>query len=400
MPGLPESFVDTPESFARMRQDLTHAKRIAIDTEFIGEDAYAPELCLIQVATSEALFVIDPYAVGDVAPFWRILTRPDCLTVFHAGREELRMCHRAIEAVPSHSFDVQIAAGLLGHGWPLGHGSLVSTLCHQTVSKAETLTNWRARPLRDEQIRYAFDDVRWLLRMHDLLDTGLTKHDRYGWFAEEMARFLAHSLLDSEQSEKWRKLKGISGMTRRQLASVRELFTWREELASRHNKPPRLMMRDDLLVELARRSSIREKEIASVRGISAGHVPVLVEVLRRAKDLHADLCPVQVVREAEPEQMDIILSVLSAVVQNYCVREKLSPTMAATMGDLRHLILTRMGMRTADRDCLLQTGWRRETLLPMLAELLDGRTSLSLADLESPAPLAFRSTVRPDDEMA
>ena len=132
------------------------------------------------------------------------------------------------------------AAGLMGHGWPLGHGALVSTLCHQTVSKAETLTNWRARPLRPEQIRYAYDDVRWLLRMHELLDAGLTMRKRTGWFAEEMTRFLTHSLLDAEQSEKWRKLKGISGMTRRQLASVRELSTWREDFASRSNSPSRL----------------------------------------------------------------------------------------------------------------------------------------------------------------
>lgn len=390
MPGLPELFIDTPESFAEMCRALADAPRIALDTEFIGEDAYAPELCLVQAATSRALYVIDPYEVGDVNPFWQILTRPDCLTIFHAGREELRMCHRAIGAVPSKSFDVQIAAGLMGHGWPLGHGALVSTLCNQTVSKAETLTNWRARPLRPEQIRYAYDDVRWLLRMHDILDAGLTARKRTGWFAEEMARFLTHSLLDSEQSEKWRKLKGISGMSRRQLASVRELFTWREELASRHNKPPRIMMRDDLLVELARRSSIREKEIASVRGISAGHVPVLVEVLRRAKDLHPDLCPVAVVREAEPEQMDILLNVLNAVVQDFCVREKISPSLAATMGDLRHLILTRIGTRTADRDCLLETGWRRETLLPVLSDLLAGKISLSLGDLNAPNPLRLK----------
>src|SRR5437764_8904361 len=181
MPDVKEEVINTPEQLAQCCEYLATQKVLGFDTEFVGEDTYHPRLCLVQVATAQRLFLIDPLSVGPLDAFWKLVVDPTNLVVVHAGREEVRLCHLWSGQTPGNLFDLQIAAGLVGMIYPLGHGTLVHQVLGVQLAKGETLTEWRTRPLTRAQIRYAFDDVRYLLRVWEKLAARLEALGRTEW---------------------------------------------------------------------------------------------------------------------------------------------------------------------------------------------------------------------------
>src|SRR5262245_36703916 len=166
MANVQEAIVTTPEQLAACVAHVNACGAIGLDTEFVGEETYHPQLCLVQVGTPTHLFLIDPFAVPQLEAFWKLLHDPARVTVVHAGREEVRLCRIASGSPPANPFDLQLAAGLIGLNHPIGHGPLVQQTLHVRLDKGQTLTEWRRRPLTDEQVQYAFDDVRYLLRVY------------------------------------------------------------------------------------------------------------------------------------------------------------------------------------------------------------------------------------------
>ncbi|MBY0456021.1 MAG: ribonuclease D, partial [Gemmataceae bacterium] len=220
-PALPEQLVTHPAQLAACLDHLADAPLVGFDTEFVGEDAYRPELCLIQVSTAEALFVIDPFECGSLEEFWSLLHDPRRTVVVHAGREDVRMCYFQSGRPPGDVFDVQIAAGLVGMTYPIGYAGLVHDLLRQRMQKGETLTDWRQRPLTPAQVRYAYDDVRFLLPAHRKLTERLQRYRRTAWAREEFASFVRKATGEDGTQERWRKVKGIGALDRRGLAVVR-----------------------------------------------------------------------------------------------------------------------------------------------------------------------------------
>ena len=228
MKPLEEIVVADPDALKACVGRLAQTTHLGFDTEFIGEETYDPVLCLLQVSSADALYLIDPLSSGPLDAFWNLLADPARLVVVHAGREEVRMCRRALGRLPTNWFDLQIAAGLVGFNYPLGHAALVYQVVGKQLSKGETLTDWQHRPLSASQQRYAFDDVRYLLQIWQQLNAKLTSLGRNTWAAEEFARFIAGAVPETTSpalfSDKWRKLRGIGSLDRRRLALVREMF--------------------------------------------------------------------------------------------------------------------------------------------------------------------------------
>src|SRR5947209_14254128 len=242
-----EEILTTPRELADCCEFLATQPVLGFDTEFVGEETYHPRLCLVQVAVPGRLFLIDPLATGPLDEFWKLLHDPQRVVVVHAGREEVRLCRLWSGQPPANLFDLQLAAGLVGMTYPMGHGGLVNELLKVRLSKGETLTEWRRRPLTPEQIRYAFDDVRFLLRLYEKLNAKLTKLGRAEWLREECSRLETASEPDAMAAEeRWRKVKGVGSLDRRKLAVVRALHEWREARATELNRPARSIIRDDL----------------------------------------------------------------------------------------------------------------------------------------------------------
>lgn len=391
LPQLPEQVVTRPDQLAELCQHLATQPVVAFDTEFVGEDSYRPDLCLVQVATPDRLAVIDPLTVGDVGPFWRLLLDPSRTTIAHAGREETRLCYFAVGHAPARLFDVQLAAALVGFSYPIGYGGIVQELIGQRTNKAETLTDWRRRPLTPAQMRYAFDDVRYLIPLYKLLTGRLRQLDRLGWADEEMAAFAKEWITDDPTGEKWRRVKGLGGLSRRELAVAREVYQWRDTFACRVNRPLRQIMRDDLLADIARRSPTRADELLNFRGIPRGEADAIAAAVRRGLSLPADQLPAPPERDNDPPHVGTLATLLGVVLADVAARNYLAANLVANTSDLKELVRSRQpGADPLSTDSRLADGWRAEFIRPQLDAVLDGKSVLAVRDPRKPAPLVVR----------
>jgi ribonuclease D len=382
--------ITRPEELGACCEDLASCAVIGFDTEFVGEDSFHPRLCLVQVATPQRLYLIDPLSAAPLDAFWKLIVDPKRVVVVHAGREEVRLCRLWTGFPPGNLFDMQLAAGLTGLAYPLSHGALVQQVLGVVLDKGETLTEWRHRPLTSAQIRYAYDDVRHLLAVYAKVSGRLEKLGRTQWAREEFRR-----LQDSTDPEeigsiqRWRKLRGLGSLDRRRLAIARALYHWREEQAQQHNRPSRAILRDDLIIEIARRNPTRERDLQVVRGLPRRELDGILGAVSLANALPLEQCPALTERDQDPSQVVLVAGVLNAVLLDFCVRQELAPNLVATMQDLKQLVRARLNGTDLPQDSQLTHGWRAEHVLPELLAVLDGKRLVRIADVRSEAPLSF-----------
>lgn len=396
-PALPEHVIDRPDRLPACLDHLRASDHVGFDTEFVGEDSYRPDLCLVQIATREHLFLIDPLGCGPLGEFWDLLHDPSRVVVVHAGREEVRMCRFATGRPPTNLADVQVAAALVGLPFPIGYAGLVQEVLGARAHKGETLTDWRRRPLTDNQMRYAFDDVRYLLPLWERMSDRLKTLKRGAWAVEEFKAFVNRAAADDPAVEKWRRLKGLGGLGRRELAVAREVFVWREEFAARLNRPPRVLLRDDLIVEIARRATRHPDDLHSLRGVPRGETEAILAAVRRALALPAEDCPAAAERENDLPHVATLAALLGVVLAELCGRLRLAPNLVATTSDLKALVRARQPGGKSPSDTQLAHGWRASAIRPHLEAVLDGAAVLRVTDPASPNPVTVQAASLTDE---
>lgn len=390
MAGMPqEILIETPEALQQACEQIAVHDVIGFDTEFIGEGTYVPDLCLIQVATSDRLYLIDPFAVGPLDMFWSLLADSSRVVVVHAGREEIRLFHRATGKAPENFFDLQIAAGLVGLDYPLSHASLVRELLKTRLHKGETLTNWRKRPLTRQQVAYAFDDVRYLLQLWGIVAERLAMLDRISWEREEVGLLIRRSLGQEPVMERWRRLR-IGGLDRKKLAIVKALFEWRERKALERNRPVRTVLRDDLIIEIARRFSRASHDLEMIRGISKRDVSELSTVVAQAMAQPPSQWPPLPERGDEEPNLAMVAGLVQIVLNDLCARLGVWSKLAASAADIRQLVRSTAGGQPIPADSPFASGWRAQALTPELMPLLSGKRWLRVASLCQANPLEYR----------
>ncbi|MBN01686.1 MAG: ribonuclease D [Planctomycetaceae bacterium] len=384
-------YIRTQSDLERICQQLKGVPRIAFDTEFVSEDTYRPDLCLIQVAAEGVLAVIDPKEVDSVAPFWDVLAGGEHETIVHAGREEFRFCLHDTGKWPAGLFDTQIAAGLIGLEYPAAYGKLLSKLLDRSLAKGETRTDWRRRPLSDRQIEYALQDVLYLEELYESIDAKLQKWNRRAWLDDEMKQW-QQELENFENRENWRRVSGTSGLSEKAMVIVRELWRWRERQAQQQNRPPRRVLRDDLIVELARRGKSEVKQIQAIRGIdrtvAKRHFPEIAEAIRAALELPKSEWP-KIKRSRTSNQPSLVGQFIATALSTVCRTQNLAPSLVGTVQDVRDLVDYRLSQSADDEVPALATGWRSEVVGRTLDDVLEGRTAIRIRDPKSDNPLSF-----------
>jgi ribonuclease D len=244
--------------------------------------------------------------------------------------------------------------------------------------------------LTAEQLRYAFDDVRHLLALWRQIADQLQRLNRNEWAREEFLRMQKATDPEELLSEKWRRLRGLGSLDRRRLAIARALYQWREDQAERNNRPSRTILRDDLIIEIARRNPTRDRDLQVVRGLPRREVDAILETVAQARTLSLDQCPVQSDRDQDPPQVGLVASILQAVLGDLCVRLQLAPNLAATTQDVKSLVRARLAGEGPPEGSLLTHGWRQQHLLPELQAVLEGRRLIRIANVRAEAPLTYQ----------
>jgi ribonuclease D len=351
------------------------------DTEFIRDETYDAALCLIQVATDGQVVLVDPTANVDVNVFWELVTDPAVTTVVHAGKEDFEVCLRMTGKVPRNVYDVQVAAGFVGHGYPLSLARLVEALLHRRISKGQTLTDWLRRPLTAAQVRYAIEDVAHLLEVYEHLRAEVAQAGRAAWVAEEMKCFEDPELYRAPPEERALRLKGSKKLDGLGLAVLEKLVEWRDQWAKSRNRPIRALMRDDVLVEIARRRPQQETDLEVMRGFPQARnrkvIRELLDLIAEASKRPKSEWPKPYERRDESPMATAMLDLLSAITQAICHEEQLSRNVLGSTQRLRDLLDYHRGL-TKQRPALLR-GWREDFIGRRLVAILEGRSEIHLS---------------------
>ena len=318
-------------------------------------------------------------------------TRRSCMP----ARGEMEFCLEAVDCLPKRLFDVQLAAGLAGIEYPAGYGTLVNRLLGESSEKHETRTDWRKRPLSKRQLDYAVQDVYYLGLMRDRIYARLQELGRLSWLEEETAAW-CEELLPANSSERWRRVSGNAGLDSRSLAIVHELWKWREGEAKRRDRPARRVLRDDLIVELAKRQTADVKRIGAVRGLErsdlARKMDDLAACIQRALALPVEQCPPRTPRETTP-QLSVLGQFLFAALSSVCRQAHLASNLVGGPNDIRDWIAWRLAVPSGGRSPTLRrqpklaAGWRAEFVGRLFDDLLSGKTAVRVGDATSDSPL-------------
>lgn len=378
----PPYYIANAKALREFCERLQDSPRLALDTEFVGEDSFVPKLELIQVATDDVAAVIDfPAVQADNALdlFWEILCDPDIEKVVHAGRQDLDLFAVHAGRIPKPFFDTQIAAAMVGYGAQVAYASLVQRVHGAKLDKAHTFTNWSARPLSHDQLAYALDDVTYLLAIHDHLRARLSKFGRLEWAVEEFSRLeSAVGDMRRDSHARYQRVRGWDTLKPKSAAVLRALAAWREDEAKRRNSPRSRVMRDEVLLQLARRPPSTVQELRSVRGMHESEVnrngETLLAVIGAALALPSSEWP-EVPRERKPEPESAgLLELLQAVLKARAAQEDIAPAMLGTTADLQALAEAKTNRATMDLPLL--KGWRKSLVGDLLLDVLDGKLAV------------------------
>ena len=393
-PPSHNSYITSRRELESLCERLQSSTRLALDTEFVGEDSFVPKLELIQVAAQDISAVIDFPAVqadGSLARFWELLCDPGIEKVVHAGRQDLDLFAIHAGQIPKPFFDTQIAAAMLGFGAQVAYANLVQRIHGTKLAKAHTFTNWSARPLSRDQIAYAAEDVQFLLPIHAHLHKRLHALGRVEWVREEFSR-LETSVGEKgkEPLDRYQRIRGWDGLKPRQAAILRELAAWRETEARRRNVPRGRVLRDEVLLQLARHPPRTVEELRGLRGMHGSEIDrngeQLIAVINTALALPPSGWP-EVPRERKPEPESIgLVELLQAVLKARAAEAEIAPTLLATSADLQALVEAKEKKATVDLPLL--RGWRRELAGNILLQVLEGTVMVSV----DPASGVLRTT--------
>lgn len=389
---MPSRLITKQADFDDLCRHLAASKLVTFDTEFVSESHYRPRLCLLQFGTAERIEAVDPFEVDDLSAWWELMIDDATTIVVHGGREEVRFCLRYTGQRPRKLVDVQVAEGLLSRGFPLSYKALVHRVLGVRVDGSQTRTDWALRPLSSKQVEYALEDVKHPLLIWEKQQAALDGRGRLEWALDEFERRIDDYQAEDER-EGWRRLSGVQKLARREMAVVREVFSFREAEAERRDKPPRTVLRDDLIIDLARRKPKTLKEVTATRGMQRRDYrrmsDDLLGCVTRALELPDEACPPKPASQRAQPQEDMLAKLLALALADRCLELGVSPTIVGTMSDLQELVRWHAFADRNGEPPRLKQGWRAKVCGNVLTDLLDGRVTLRVADANQEAPLRF-----------
>lgn len=371
--GRPE-LIETQPALEALIARLREAKTFAYDTEFIGEMSYRPQVCLIQVATEDYVGLIDPLAGVELSEFWGLLADPSLHKVVHAGQQDLEHVWRAIGQPPSNVLDTQIAGGFVGLGYPASLAKLVLEFTDIKLHKGFTFTDWTIRPLSGSQLKYAADDVRFLLAISREIRARLAELNRLEWALAECESLCIDGKPGFDAETAWHKVRGGGSLDGRGINVLKLLVAWREACAETADVPPRTYLKDEVLVDLCRSRPKSIDKLANIR-----HLPRPV-IERNGRDLLEMVerglamppAPVDNEGGGEPRLSEkFALDAVWSLAQTLCLGRGLDPGLVTSRQDVTDVYRKlRRGRDVADEGLL--NGWRAEALGNDLRALADG----------------------------
>jgi ribonuclease D len=363
------------ETVCRRFQDEPY---VTVDTEFMREKTYWPQLCLIQMASDTDEVLVDPLAEGiDLKPFLDVMAHTQTLKVFHSARQDIEIVHHMAGVIPHPLFDTQVAAMVCGFGDSVGYEGLIKKLVGARIDKSSRFTDWSRRPLSDKQLNYALSDVTHLRHAYKKLKKHLDNTGREGWLAEEMAILESPETYCTVPNEAWKRLK-FRPRSKRMHAVFIEVAAWREREAQARDVPRNRVLKDEALGEVATQMPKSADDLRPLRAVPRGFADSnlatgLLKAVRAGLEAPLDGLP-----EIEDRLLPMdaksgaVVEILKVALKVASERHHVAMKLIATVGDLEAIALD------DDADVRALGGWRRELFGKTAIDLKHGRACIAI----------------------
>ena len=366
---------------------------ITIDTEFIRETTFWPELCLIQMAAPGVTALIDPLAPDiDLAPFFRLMADESTVKVFHAARQDIEIIYHLGALIPHPVFDTQVAAMVCGFGASVSYDQLGQKVTGTRLDKSSRFTDWRRRPLSDKQLEYALADVTWLIDVYHHLRDQLEREDRAHWLNEEMEVLTARETYDPHPDDAWKRLK-MRVRKPQELAVVQAVAAWREREARERNVPRGRVLKDDAIFEIAQQGPRDATALGRLRTTPKGWersatATALLGIVNAALDLPKEELPKLPKFVQQPEGTGAAAELLKVLLKLVAEQQGVAPKVLASSDDIE-----KIAAAGEEADVPAMQGWRREVFGERALSLVRGEIALKfhkrkIAIFETPDQLA------------
>ncbi|MBO0346197.1 ribonuclease D [Roseibium limicola] len=371
--------ITTTSELAEACEQLGVHDYVTVDTEFLRESTFWPQLCVIQMAGPGLAFVIDALAEGlDLKPFFDLMAKPDVTKVFHAARQDIEIIFHMGHLIPSPLFDSQVAAMVCGFGDSISYDQLVYKVTGARLDKSSRFTDWARRPLTKKQLEYAIADVTHLRDCYAFLNANLAEQKRSHWVEDEMKVLLSEGTYRTEPENAWQRLK-MRVRKPIELAVMQEVAAWREREAQTRNVPRSRVVKDDAIYEIAAQQPSTSEALGRLRTIPKGFersktAEEILKAVRRALALPKEKLPKLPKGRQSPDgsaaAVDLLKVLLKLVSENHGVASKV----IATVDDLERI--------AADdhADVAALQGWRRELFGETALQLKRGEVALAFKD--------------------
>lgn len=373
--------ITTTDALADLCERLAKADFITVDTEFMRENTYWPELCLVQIADDKEAAAIDPLAPGlDMTPLLDLLVdNEDVLKVFHAGGQDVEIIYNLTGKTPHPIFDTQIAMMAVSQSEQIGYSNLVESWLGFSIDKGARFTDWSRRPLTDRQIEYAIGDVTHLSKIFPKLLKRLIKTGRGEWLDIEMEKLADPENYRTDMETVWQKIRAPS-RNPAVLGRLKALAAWREREAMDKNIPRGRIMRDETLADIASHPPKEQQDLAKVRGLSTGWKDNdigrrLMQTLAEAKPLTDAEMPPKAPRGAPLGKEGALVADLLKLLLKIRSREiDIAARLLARTDDLE---LLAAGQR---KNLPILEGWRFEQFGRDALELVEGKLAFAVVN--------------------
>jgi len=351
---------------------------VAVDTEFMREQTFWPDLCLIQLAGPGEELIVDPLAPEiDLKPFFDLMADRRVVKVFHAARQDIEIVYSEAGLIPTPVFDTQIAAMVCGFGESVSYVNLVKKITGRDLDKSSRFTDWSRRPLSEKQLAYALGDVTHLRDIYTHLKTELEVTDRASWLDEEMAELTAPSTYESHPENAWQRLK-MRVKNRKSLAILIELAAWRERLAQAQDVPRGRILRDEALYDIANQQPTTPAKLSELRTLSDGfsrsqRAKEIIEVVKRGLERDPKTVPALPHGQPLSAEAGATIELLKVLLKASAARHRVAPRLIADSDELERIA------SETDPDVPALKGWRRQLFGEDALKLKRGELALTLS---------------------
>lgn len=375
-------YIDTHIDLANACEHWNTCDRIALDSEFMRVDTFYPKLALIQINDGSETYLVDPVRINRAhrgepreevwAPLIEVLSNQGVVKVLHSPSEDFDAFYSNLGVVPSPIIDTQWAAAMASLDGIMGYQKLVKQLLDIDLEKGATRSDWLQRPLTDEQIHYAADDVEHLLEITKRLETQLVTQGRWTWLLEDCESMVEDWLIGQEQGYGIERIKKAWMLKPKQLFTLEKLLAWRERRCRTVNKPRGHILNDSLLVDLAMRLPTSTKQLSSIKGIRQPTVrkdgEQIVDIIQRCKESESSQWP-----ERLPKPFNQVAGEwfkdMRDLVQKKAKELEVPPEMVARKKSLEEMLRKAYPHGPIEIPRSLQ-GWREEVIATPLVEKL------------------------------